>query len=153
PRASQAQQPAIRVVGYLSTSSADTAALSLSLLRESLKETGFVEGRNVAIEVRWAEGRYELLPALARELVARKVAVIVAIGGPAAQAARRATSTIPIVFQTGTDPVELGLVESLGRPGGNATGISLSVSHLTAKRLELLRELVPNLKSVAYLLD
>ena len=139
------------VVGYLSASSAASSESVLPVFRQGLKESGYVEGRNVAIEFRWADGRYDLLPGFAQELVARKVTVLVAIGGPAARAARQATSSIPIVFQSGGDPVRFGLVESLARPGGNATGISLNLVGLTPKRLELLRELVPKLNSVAYL--
>jgi putative ABC transport system substrate-binding protein len=144
-------QPAMPVVGYLSAGSPEASAASLARFRDGLKEGGYVEGRNVAISFRWAEGRYELLPSLATELVALKVAVIVAIGTPAAQAAKRATQLIPIVFQSGTDVVQSGLVASLSRPGGNATGVTFNVVQLTPKRLEVLREIVPNIRTVAYL--
>jgi putative ABC transport system substrate-binding protein len=146
-----AQQPAMPVVGYLSSTSAEAAKGTLAVFRDGLKESGFVEGRNVVIEFRWADGRYDVLPGFARELIARKPAVLVAIGGPAARAARQATSTIPIVFQSGGDAVDLGLVESLGRPGGNATGISLNTVGLTPKRLELIRELIADMEAIAFL--
>jgi putative ABC transport system substrate-binding protein len=152
-RGSHAQKPAVPVVGYLSSSEAETSERALVVFRDGLKESGYVEGRNVDIEVKWAEGRYDLLPGLARELVAHKVAVLVAIGGPAARAAKEATSTIPIVFQSGGDAVAIGLVRSLSRPDGNATGISLNLVELTLKRLQLLSELVPGLKSIAFLND
>ena len=144
-------QPAMPVVGYLTAGSPEASAASLTRFRDGLKEGGYVEGRNIAIAFRWAEGRYELLPDLATELVALKVAVIVAIGTPAAQAAKQATQLIPIVFQSGTDVVQSGLVASLSRPGGNATGVTVNVVQLTPKRLEVLRELVPNIRTVAYL--
>ena len=144
-------QPAMPVVGHLSAGSPATSALSLARFRDGLKEGGYVEGRNVAIAFRWAEGSYERLPALAAELAALKVAVIVAIGTPAAQAAKQATQLIPIVFQSGTDVVQSGLVASLSRPGGNATGVTFNVVQLSHKRLEVLRELVPNIRTVAYL--
>jgi putative ABC transport system substrate-binding protein len=144
-------QPALSVVGYLSTSSADVSAPSLDFFRADLRESGYVVGRNVALEIRWADGDYARLPALAAELVALKVALIVAIGGPALRAALQATRQIPIVFQIGADPAVLGLVESLGRPGGNATGVNLHLAELTPQRLELLRELVPQARTVGLL--
>jgi putative ABC transport system substrate-binding protein len=143
----------VPVVGYLSSSDAETSGRAFAVFRDGLKESGYVEGRNVAIEIRWADGRYDLLPGLARELVTHKVAVLVAIGGPAARAAKEATSTIPVVFQSGSDAVAIGLVSSLSRPDGNATGISLNLVELTLKRLQLLSELVPGVKSIAFLND
>jgi putative ABC transport system substrate-binding protein len=122
--------------------------------RRGLGETGFIEGRNVAIEFRWAEGQYDRLPALAADLVRRRVAVIVATGGPGpGQAAKAATATIPIVFNSGADPVREGLVASFNRPGGNATGVNVLLSALEGKRLGLLREMVPNAALIAVLLN
>jgi putative tryptophan/tyrosine transport system substrate-binding protein len=142
PRAARAQS-AMPLVGYLNSGAAKPMAGLVSAFREGLSEAGYVEGRNVAIEYRWAEGRSERLPELAAELVRRRVAVIVAVGGSApAQAAKQATSTIPIVFVSGDDAIEAGLVSSLGQPGGNVTGISWLASSLEAKRIGLLRELV-----------
>ncbi len=148
-----ARQAATPVVGYVSITSPETAATGLAAFHDGLREAGYVEGRNVAIEYAWAEGHYDRLPAMIGEFIARKVAVLVAIGGPAARAASQATSSVPIVFQSGGDAVALGLVDSLGRPGRNATGVSLNVAGLGPKRLELLGALVPNLKSVALLSD
>jgi putative tryptophan/tyrosine transport system substrate-binding protein len=142
PRAARAQS-AMPLVGYLNSGAAKPMAGLVSAFREGLSEAGYIEGRNVAIEYRWAEGRSERLPELAAELVRRRVAVIVAVGGSApAQAAKQATSTIPIVFVSGDDAIEAGLVSSLGQPGGNVTGISWLASSLEAKRIGLLRELV-----------
>ena len=141
-RALNAQQKAMPVIGYLGIAAPGPYDPRVAAFHQGLSETGYVEGQNVTIEYRWAEGRYDRLPALATELVGRQVDVIVASGGPApARAAKNATSSIPIIFATGGDPVDFGLVASLARPGGNLTGVSLLARELMPKRLELLSEL------------
>jgi len=154
PLAARAQQPAMPVIGYLSARSPDDTAHLVAAFHRGLGEQGFVEGQNVTIEYRWALGQYDRLPAMVTELVRRPVTVLTATGGePAALAAKAATSTIPIVFTVGGDPVKQGLVASYNRPGGNATGVSLLTSPLEPKRLGLLRELVPQATTIGVLLN
>jgi putative tryptophan/tyrosine transport system substrate-binding protein len=153
-RVLRAQQKPIPVVGFLSSGSPDTYASFLAAFHRGLSETGYVEGQNVAIEYRWADGRYDRLPALAADLVGRKVDLIVSSGGPVpALAAKSATSTIPIVFVSGDDPVGDGIVASLARPGGNLTGVSFLVGELMPKRLELISELVLQARVIALLMN
>ena len=155
PVTTSAQQPAMPVVGFLSPVSPGEATRNrLAAFRQALAESGYIEGRNVAIEYRWAEGRFELFPELAADLVQRKVSVIVTPGAePAARAAKAATSTIPIVFGVSEDPVKMGLVASLARPGGNATGINFLSSELLAKRVGVLRELLPGATRLGVLIN
>src|ERR1700757_2520883 len=136
PLTAHAQQPTVPVIGFLNSASPDGYAPMVSAFREGLKETGYIEGQNVAIEYRWAGGQYDRVPALAAELVRRQVAVIVA-NSPGVQAVKAAITTIPIVFTTGSDPVQIGLVASLSRPGGNVTGLSVQTTDLAGKRLGL----------------
>ena len=151
-RALRAQQRAMPVIGYLASGSPDSSAPSVTGFRQGLSETGYVEGQSVVIEYRWAEGRYDRLPALAANLVDLRVDVIVASGSTAPRAAKNATSAIPIVF-AGGDPVAGGLVASFARPGGNLTGFSLMVGELMPKRLELLSDLIPQARSIALLVN
>ena len=153
PVAARAQQPKMPLIGLLSSTSADAYASRIAAFRQGLNETGYVEGRNVAIEYRWAAGKYDQLPGMAAELVRRQVDVLVAITTPSAFAAKAATTAIPIVFEMGTDPVAAGLIASLSRPGSNLTGVSLLNVELGAKRLEVLHELVPSATVLAALLN
>lgn len=153
-RGARAQAPAMPVIGYVSARSAATDGPMLAAFRGGLGETGYLEGKNVAIEFRWADGRYDRLPALADDLVRRNVAVIVTSGGePSAMAAHAATPSIPVVFNIGGDPVEAGLVASLSRPGGNLTGVSSLLSNLAPKQLGLLAELLPNAAIIGVLVN
>jgi putative ABC transport system substrate-binding protein len=153
PLAGRAQQPEMPVVGYLTPQTPEAGAGDVSAFRDGLKAIGFVEGRNVAIEYRWANNEYGGLPALAADLVALKVKVICAVSVVATVAAKAATSTIPIVFDVGPDPVALGLVVSLSHPGGNLTGVAILLGELWPKRLELLRELVPKADAISVLVS
>jgi putative tryptophan/tyrosine transport system substrate-binding protein len=154
PAVAQAQQPTVPVIGFLSTQSADDDYKNFTVpFLQGLKESGYVEGQNVVVEYRYAENQIDRLPALAVDLVRRRVAVIVANGATAARAAKAATTTIPIVFATGTDPVTSGLVASLNRPGGNVTGSAMLAIELTPKQLQLLRDLIPNAARFGVLLD
>ena len=154
PRAAHAQQPAIPVVGLLHGASQEKFAANVAAFKQGLSQTGFIDGKNVTIEYRWANGEYDQLPALAADLVRRQVAVIATPGNaPAALAAKAATTTIPIVFGVGENPVTMGLVKSLAQPGGNATGFNFFANEIDAKRLGLMHELVPKAKRFAVLVN
>jgi putative tryptophan/tyrosine transport system substrate-binding protein len=154
PLVARAQQPAMPAIGFLSSRSPEDSAHLVAAFRRGLAEGAFVEGQNVAIEFRWARGQYDLLPAMAADLVSRRVNVLTTAGGePSALAAKRATSTIPIVFGLGSDPISIGLVESWNRPGGNATGVTLLTRLMEPKRLGLLRDLVPGVPLIGVLLN
>jgi putative ABC transport system substrate-binding protein len=153
PLVAQAQQSALPVIGFLNPASPDAFADRLRAFRQGLKDTGYVEGENVAIVYRWAEDQLDRLPALAADLVRRQVAVIATVTANSTFAAKAATTSIPIIFSLAEDPVRLGLIATIARPGGNATGINILTGELVAKRLELLRELVPRAARVAVLVN
>src|SRR6516162_6931923 len=154
PLAARGQQQAMPVIGFLSSRSPGESAGVVAAFRQGLREAGFVEGRNLAIDFRWADGRYDSLPALAAELVDLPVTLIFAAGGPpTAFAVKAATSTIPIVFSAVSDPVEIGLVPSLNHPGGNITGMAVFNATLAGKRIELTKELIPTADVIGYLLN
>ena len=151
--AARAQQAAVPLIGFIGTELPEPYADRLRAFRQGLKETGFVEGQNVAVEYRWAQGRFDRLPALAAELASRPVAVIAATGGePSPQSAKAATQTIPIVFTANGDPIKEGLVTNLNRPGGNATGITIFGGVAVTKRIQLMHELVPQTAPIAFLM-
>jgi putative ABC transport system substrate-binding protein len=152
PLTARAQEPP-RVIGFLGSGSSDTFPGPLAAFVQGLKDTGFIEVKNISIEWRWADSQYDRLPSLAGELVGRGVAAIVAFDAPASLAAKAATKTIPIIFMTGADPVKAGLVDSFSRPGGNLTGVTALISILGPKRLELLRELLPSISTIALLVN
>jgi ABC-type uncharacterized transport system substrate-binding protein len=154
PLAVRAQQPAMPVVGFIHILSPETVPRFVPAFRQGLKEVGYVEGQNLAVEYRWAQGQYDRLPGLVADLVRRQVAVIAATGGdPSPQIAKAATQTIPIVFTANSDPVAVGLVTSLNRPGGNATGVTIFGPAAVTKRLQLLRDLMPQVVAIAYLMN
>src|SRR5271169_1207934 len=153
PFAARAQQAAVPVIGFISYASRDAAQRYVAGFHQGLKETGFIEGQNVAVDYQWAERRYERLTPLAADLVRRQVAVIFSGGSPAALAAKAATGTIPIVFTSGDDPIRIGLVTSLNAPGGNITGVFALLSALEAKRLGLLREMLPQANVIVALVN
>ncbi|MGB8619412.1 MAG: ABC transporter substrate-binding protein [Pseudolabrys sp.] len=153
PLVARAQQPLMPVVGFLNAASAEGYTRQLTAFLKGLGETGYVDGRNVAIEYRWADGRSDLLPAMAADLVQRQVAVIAATSTPASLAAKASTTTVPIVFETGADPVRLGLVDNLNRPGGNITGVTQLSQEVAPKRLQMLHELLPMATSIALLVN
>jgi putative ABC transport system substrate-binding protein len=153
PFAAHAQQPGVPLIGFINSSSAQAQVLTEAAYRRGLRESGFVVGKNLRIESRWAEGQYDRLPELVSDLINQRAAVLMAGGPPAAQAARKATSTIPIVFTVGDDPVQLGLVSSINRPGGNVTGVHIFFAEVESKKLGLLRELLPNIDLIAALVN
>jgi putative ABC transport system substrate-binding protein len=154
PLAAHAQQPAMPIIGFLSGRSPGEAATVVNAFRQGLGELGYFEGKNVTIEYRWAEGHYDRLPALATELVNRRITVMAATGGDvSALAAKAATTTIPIVFTAGGDAVKIGLVSSFNKPGGNVTGVNLFFTEMGAKRLEMLRQLIPGATAIAMLVN